>query len=313
LEWDWSDGEYQADSMAIEEGVRYMQVAMVNDYSKRAIEQFLTTSNVYTGATWTYDDFVKAGNLLNKEGLTDFFILISPTIEAAMKMNLKDQLKYKETFVRDSYIGHVNNLPVIVSKLIPENTAIIAHKQAVKAIIKAGTQVERKREQNLAQNKMWIRKWDVVALVREDLCCMMLGNGGEKPMVTPVVKNVGAEAAVEADGTIRIVGEKVVAGVPADYASLFTLPLENGCVVELDGIIPAGGADIKITSLAYKPYYEAGDPTIKKVGQTYQKSKHYDGTDSDLAVLLLAGKRTNVEVGNFVYRIAGDFSILHYE
>jgi len=313
LEWDYSDGEYQTDSMAIEEGIKYMQVAMVNDYNQRAIEQYLTTSNVYTGATWTYDDFVKAGNLLNKEGLTDFFILISPTIEAALKMNLKDQLKYKEAFVRDSYIGHINNLPVIVSKLIPDNSAIIAHKQAVKAIIKSGTQVERKREQNLAQNKMWIRKWDVVALVREDLCCMMLGNGGDKPVVTPVVKNVGAETAVEADGTIRIVGERVVAGVPTEYSSLFTLPLENGVVVELDGIIPAGGADIKITSMAYKAYFEAGDPEVFKVGKTYQKRKHYDGTDADLAVLLLAGKRTNVEVGSFVYRIAGDFTCKHYE
>ena len=165
--------EFMTDSAAIEKGIAYMNEAMVNKMNSLAIEEFLKSKNTLKNATWTYDNIVDACAKLNHESTDGFFMLISPAQEAAFKKSLKNELNYVEAFIRYGYIGNINNLPIYVTKAVPDGKAIIANGNAVTLFLKAGTSYESERDANTRKNTMYIRKYGVVALTDESYCVVL--------------------------------------------------------------------------------------------------------------------------------------------
>lgn len=308
MRFDYFDEEFMTDAAAIEKGVVYMNEAMINTMDANAVEEFLKSKNVFYGATWTYDNVVDAQAMLNRESTEGFFMLISPAQRAAFKKNLKDTLQFVEAFVRTGYIGNLDSLPVYVSKQVPDGKAIIASKEAVTSFLKAGVAYESERDANTRKNSMWIRKYGVVALT-DDRMCVVLDSAAAPAGFTALTKNDGAEVVVDGHG-VKVTGDAVIAGVPADYASLFALPTNKDIVVELDGIIPAGETTTIVqTNPALKAYYEAGDATVKKVGNSYVKTETYDGSDTDLAVLVREGKKVALTIGDNKFTVDGTFTL----
>lgn len=179
--WPYQDEEYMDDNTAIVAGQNYILTQMVNDYTSRAIAEFGKATNVLYNCTWKYSDVIDACAMLDREGIDGFFMLINPEQEACFKKNLKDDLKYVESFVRAGYIRSVNGMPVYTTKAVTAGDAFIANNEAVTAFLKAGTTVTMDRDENTRTNYMYIRKYDVVALTHDDKVVKLTSSSEPEP------------------------------------------------------------------------------------------------------------------------------------
>lgn len=100
-------------------------------------------------------------------------MLVGLKAKAAIRKQLKDELKYVEDFARKGYIGSIMGMPVYESKAVPEDCAFIATKEAVTAFIKKGVESEQERVPNTRQNILYLRKCMVVALTNANKVIMM--------------------------------------------------------------------------------------------------------------------------------------------
>lgn len=155
------DEQEATDPMVVDAGLEGCAKQMVNKFNDLAIAEFGKATLTASGAVG-FDTIVDG---LAKLGENDAdFILINPNVKAALRKALKDDLKYSEGFARTGYIGSVAGVPVVVSAIVPENTAFAAKKEAVTVFIKKDTEVEQERDADKRNNKYWIRKVAVVAL-----------------------------------------------------------------------------------------------------------------------------------------------------
>lgn len=155
------DEQEMQDPMVVDAGLEGCAKQMVNKFNDLAIAEFGKATLTATGAVG-FDTIVDA---LAKLGENEAdFILINPDVKAALRKALKDELKYSEGFARTGYIGSVAGVPVVVSNIVPANTAYVAKKEAVTVFIKKDTEVEQERDADKRNNKYWIRKVAVVAL-----------------------------------------------------------------------------------------------------------------------------------------------------
>lgn len=163
------DEEAMKDPMVVETIIKGMAEKMTNDFTAKAIAE-LEKASLYkvcdfstTTSGYLFGCIVDA--LANfGESEEDVFCLINPKAKAYFRKALGDDLKYSEGFVRTGYIGTVCGVPVIVSKAVGDDEALIATREAVTAFIKKGVETEQERDANTRKNSLYIRKVSVVAL-----------------------------------------------------------------------------------------------------------------------------------------------------
>lgn len=77
-------------------------------------------------------------------------------------------------------------------------------------------------------------------------------------------------------------------------------------LVRLNNIIPEKGTTTIVQkNEALKYYYDKSDPNIAEADGVYTKTKEYDGTDSDYALLIKIGSTAEVTVNDTKYIIDG--------
>jgi len=148
----------------------------------------------------------------------------------------------------------------------------------------------------------------LVALTASNKVIKMTTHAAPTTTVTVECLNTNAEVEMT-NQEVNVNGFDVIPGVPAAFAQTFPLPLNNGVIVNLKGIIPSGGATIKQDNVALKDYYDAGDTSIVKKGNRYIKTKTYDGSDSDYQLICQAGQTATVKVGDFTYTVIGNYQL----
>lgn len=162
------DEEMLTDPACIDAGVKGLAETMVNDLTSKAITEFgkatLKVEYAKTASCPSFDNIVDGIGKMNLEDEAGLFMLINPAMKAALRKELKDDLKYSTDFVSAGYIGHVAGIPVVVSKAVPSGVAFIATKAAVTAFVKEATGIEQDRDANLRKNIVYARKVAVVAL-----------------------------------------------------------------------------------------------------------------------------------------------------
>ena len=163
------DEEIEKDPMLMDTSLEKSTALMANDMTKKFYAELGKTTNTaeYQAATGiTFNDVVDAIATFgeDEEGL---FMLISPSMKAKIRKNLKDELKYVEGFVRTGYIGSICGVPVYTSKVVPEQEAYIATKEAVTCFVKKEISSEQERDANLRKNTLYFRRENVVALTDE--------------------------------------------------------------------------------------------------------------------------------------------------
>ncbi len=158
------DEEAMRDPNIVEKGLNHMGVDMFNTANRKAMAEFAKATLEVEYETLDFNTFVDGVALFNNEGEEiDVFSLIHKNDVAELRKNLKDDLKYVESFVRSGYIGTVNGVNIYVSNIATEGAPILATKKAVTYFSKKGTEIEQDRDADHRKNIMFSRKYGVFA------------------------------------------------------------------------------------------------------------------------------------------------------
>lgn len=183
----WYDEQAMTDPMVVDTALDGLSKKMTNDLNTKAITAMDDATLELEIDAWGFDAVVDAIALYPYENEEGLFLLINPDEKASFRKALADDLKYVEDFARQGYIGSVCGVPVFVSKIVPENTAFLGTKEAVKCFVKKGVEVEQEREPNIRKNIVYARKVMLVALVDATRMIKITLGGEDEPEepVTP--------------------------------------------------------------------------------------------------------------------------------
>ena len=161
------DEQEMQDPMVVDMGMKGLSQQMTNDLTGKAIAEFgkATLSVTYTkGGSPSFDTIVDAIAKLNTEDESGLFLLVNPSMQAALRKALGTNLQYVEAFVRTGYIGSVCGVPITVSKAVPDKTLYLATREAVTCFVKKGSEIEQERDADKRTNYVYGRKVMLVAL-----------------------------------------------------------------------------------------------------------------------------------------------------
>lgn len=163
----YTDEDEMSDPFLVDNGINHLAKKLTNKMVEKTVAEWkkATLQQGYA-STISTDTIIDAIGLLNKENDEEagLFLLINPSMKAAMRKALGDDLKYSEGFARTGYIGTVCGVPVITSKAIDNNIAILASKKAVTCFVKKNASVSSERNENTRTNTIYGRMVNVVAL-----------------------------------------------------------------------------------------------------------------------------------------------------
>jgi hypothetical protein len=103
----------------------------------------------------------------NQEEL-EVFAFVHPADKGAIRKALKDDLKYVEAYARTGYIGTVAGVNLYTKQYAEEGTFCGGTRKAVTYFNKKGVEVEQERDPNIRLNKIYSRKYYLVALTDEN-------------------------------------------------------------------------------------------------------------------------------------------------
>ena len=218
------DEEAAADPFVVESGIKGLGEKMVNDFVAKAVAEWGKTNiqQAYNSAI-SFNDFCDALGKLNSEQEDKFFCLVAPTMVAALRKALKDDLKYSEDFVRTGYIGSVVGVPLYISKGLHDGEAIIAAKEAVRVFLKKDTEIEQERDGNLRKNTIYARKASLVALVDATKVCKIAKTPTTTATITTYTKNQKTVAGAATTGaTVEVFINGVLDGTATAASSAYS-------------------------------------------------------------------------------------------
>lgn len=161
------DEEEMIDPNVVTTGLRHMAVDMFNTANGKAMAEFNKATLNAEVEAFDFNAFVDGAALFpeNEQENMAIFGLVHPKDKAEIRKNLKDDLKYVESYARTGYIGHVAGVPLYNSNLATQGTVILATKEAVKYFVKKGTETEQERDANVRLNIVYARKYGLFAFV----------------------------------------------------------------------------------------------------------------------------------------------------
>ena len=166
------DEQAMTDPLVVTTGLRHMATDMFNTVNADILAEFAKATQTVPAAAFDFGAFVDASALLNSENIEgmEIFCLVNPEDVAAIRKNLKDDLKYVESFVKQGYIGHVAGMSLNASKIVPKGTIYGGTKEAVTLFNKKGTEVEQDRDSDIRENTIWSRKYYLAAMTDATKC-----------------------------------------------------------------------------------------------------------------------------------------------
>jgi hypothetical protein len=165
--FDWYDEEAMKDHELVPVGMKHagtdlfntMNADIFGEYKKGSLTVPLSGTD-YFGA---YVDAIAKLGVENDENI-EIFSFISPSVKAKVRKALKDDLRYVEAFSRAGYIGTVANVNLYDKADAGDDEIVVATKEAVRLLVKTGTEMEQERDGNTRKNSAFSRKYYVAAL-----------------------------------------------------------------------------------------------------------------------------------------------------
>lgn len=161
------DEELMKDPLVVDTGVRHMTTDMFNFTQDDIYGEFLKTENqIDLVANDYFGAFVDAVARLPGEAQEELevFAFVHPDDKAKIRKALKDDLKYVEDHVRAGYIGTVAGVQLFVKADAERGAIYGGTRKAVTFFNKKGVEVEQERDANVRLNKIYSRKYYLVAL-----------------------------------------------------------------------------------------------------------------------------------------------------
>jgi hypothetical protein len=171
--FDWHDEEAMKDPQLVPVGMKHAGTDLFNTMNADIFAEYKKGSQTVEAATPNFDAFVDAVakmNVENDENL-EIFAFVNAKNKAAVRKALKDELKYVEAYARAGYIGSVAGVNIYDKKDAEDGEIIVATKEAVRLLVKTGTEVEQVTKNtrsetaaNVRKNSTFSRKYYVAAL-----------------------------------------------------------------------------------------------------------------------------------------------------
>ena len=185
------DEQAMNDSNIVDVGIQKMAANMVNDLTRKLYKEWQKATLImeYPTNGPTFDTFVDALSLMTtpendgEGGESNTFAVINGAQKAQLRKNLKDDLVYIKDYISTGYIGTVAGVNIYTSQAVPEGQFGIGRKEAVTCFVKKGVETEQDRDKNIRLNKIYNRRYNVVALTDENQI-VWLYKSGTKPTTT---------------------------------------------------------------------------------------------------------------------------------
>ena len=163
--FDYYDEEFMQDPKVVEMGMNGGATLMVNDMNEKYFKELAkaTLNHKYT-AKFSYDAVVDAIQLMNLEDESGLFLIIGNDLKAEVRKDEDFKAARQGEILFNGQIGNISGVPVLVSKLVPKNTAYLATKEAITLFTKKDSEVEQERDGEIRQNTVIMRKVNLVAL-----------------------------------------------------------------------------------------------------------------------------------------------------
>lgn len=169
--FEYYDEQEMTDPMLVPVGVRHMGTDMFNTVNADIFAEFNKATLTVSGELG-FGVFADAVAKLNIESTDNdpaqtaprAFSFVSPDDMAALRKNLKEDLKYVEAFARSGYVGTVAGVNLYTKKDAVSGTIIVATKEAVTLFNKKGVEIEQERDADIRKNLIWSRKYYLAAL-----------------------------------------------------------------------------------------------------------------------------------------------------
>lgn len=164
--WDYNDLEFMQDPTIVEHGMKAGANLLANDivadfYVEAAKA---TLSQEFPAAGFNYDSVVDAIAKMNLESEEGLYVLISPSLKAEIRKDEDFKAKQLGQIMVDGAIGTISGLPVVVSKAVADDTAYVAHPDAITLFMKKDAEVEQERDGEAGVNTIIMRQVELVAL-----------------------------------------------------------------------------------------------------------------------------------------------------
>ena len=164
--FDWYDEEAMKDPVLVPVGMKHAGTDLFNTMNADIFAEYKKGTQTVAASAPDFAAFVDAVaklNMENEEG-KEIFAFVNPKVKAAVRKALKDELKYVEAFARAGYIGSVCGVNIYDKQDAEDGEIIVATKEAVRLLVKTGTEMEQERDGNTRQNSAFSRKYYVAAL-----------------------------------------------------------------------------------------------------------------------------------------------------
>lgn len=171
--FDWHDEEAMKDPMLVPVGMKHAGTDLFNTMNAHIFAEYKKGTQTVEASAPNFDAFVDAVakmNVENDENI-EIFAFVNMKNKAAVRKALKDELKYVEAYARAGYIGSVAGVNIYDKRDAEDGEIIVATKEAVRLLVKTGTEVEQitknarsETAANVRKNSAFSRKYYVAAL-----------------------------------------------------------------------------------------------------------------------------------------------------
>lgn len=163
--FDYHDEEFMQDPKVVDMGFEGASTVMVNDMNTKFFAELAkaTLEQGYETAI-SYDTVVDAISKMELEDESGLFLVIGTDLKADIRKDEDFKAAQLGQILFSGQIGTISGVPVVVSKLVPEGHAYLAHKDAVTLFTKKDSEVEQERDAEKRKNTVIMRKVNLVAL-----------------------------------------------------------------------------------------------------------------------------------------------------
>ena len=163
--FEWYDEEAMKDPQLVPVGMKHAGTDLFNTMNADIFAEYKKGTQTVAASAPNFDAFVDAiakMNVENDENM-EIFAFVNAKNKAAVRKALKDELKYIEAYARAGYIGSVAGVNIYDKKDADDNEIIVATKEAVRLLVKTGTEVEQHTKGNRSEEAAHVRKNDAIS------------------------------------------------------------------------------------------------------------------------------------------------------
>ena len=161
----YNDMDVMQDPYLIDVASKGASVLMANEIKEEYFAELAKISNSSEYTEFNYAAIVDALATINKEVETDMFVIMGNDLRAAIRKDADFIASKQGEILYTGQFGTICGLPVLFSKLVPEGTAYITKKDAVKFFVKKEGSVEQDRDIESKDNTVVYERHGVMALV----------------------------------------------------------------------------------------------------------------------------------------------------